>query len=485
MLKPESKDLSHLLSEEAKSRNPSPLKQAFKYFGREDVIYLGGGLPLAENFPFSKIGATSINPPFNRGIAANPTAEDALEYSVQKPTDDSGDINLQTSLQYGGGQGNPKMLEFIKEHTRLVHNVAYKDWDVIVTVGNTQGWDATLRTFTNRGDTILTEEFTFSSSVEAAHSLGLKVVPVKMDLNGVIPEAFAEQLDSWVGPKPKIFYSIPTGQNPTGSTLSLERRKKIYEVCQKHDIILVEDEPYYFLQMPQYKANAAEREQAEHTPSHKEFLESLVPSFLDIDTDGRVVRLDSFSKVVAPGCRLGWIVAQERIIERYLRQNEVTIQVASGFAETLVYGLLKRWGQEGYLDWLIGVRKAYTSKRDAALDAMEKFLPKELCDFIAPEAGMFFWIKVDGSKHPKYEQYKNDPLGLEMEIYESGIKAGVLLVPGHWFLANDQTNPPQKYQVAEEPGVIFFRGTYAAVPEPALVKALELYGDHIRKEFGL
>lgn len=477
MTKALAKDLSHHLSEEAKSRNPSPLKQAFKYFHDPNIISLGGGLPLPENFPFDSISTKSINPPFNGGINKVPTNDDCLEFTVPKHNDDSGLIPLDTSLQYGNTQGPTPLLDFISKHTEMVHNVGYEDWDVICTIGNTQGFDATLRTFCNRGDIILSEEFTFSSSLEAAHGLGLKVVPVKVDLNGIVPEVFEQQLDNWVGPKPKLLYTIPTGQNPTGSTLSSERRKEVYRIASKHDILIVEDEPYYFLQMETYKENSQERSNAK--PTHQEFLDSLVPSFLDFDTEGRVVRLDSFSKVIAPGCRIGWVVAQKRFIERFLRQHEVTIQVASGFAQSMVHGLLHQWGQEGYLDWLIGVRKAYTEKRDIALDAMTKYLPKDKVDFIAPEAGMFFWIKSDARKHPEHSELGTK--GAEFALYEAGISNGVLIVPGQWFTAEDVTNPPQK-ELAKDENAIFFRGTYASVPADKLEKAIALFGQMLEKE---
>lgn len=486
MDKPLAKDLRHLFSDEANSRNPSNLKEAFKHFHDPKIISLGGGLPLPSLFPFDKLAVETLAPPFADGIDAAPTgAHDSVHVEVGKHTE-SGDIPLATSLQYGHSNGAVPLLDYVREHTSIVHDVAYRDWNVILSCGNTESWDATLRTFTNRGDTILAEEFTFSSATECAHGLGLKVVPAKVDLEGIIPEALDEQLDNWVGPKPKLLYTIPTGQNPTGGTVSMERRKAIYKIAQKHDFLIIEDEPYYFLQCPPYTTDAEQRAKDLENPSHDDFLKSLVPSYLSVDTDGRVIRLDSLSKILAPGTRIGWIIAQEAFLERYLRLHEVTIQSASGFAQSLVHGLLRRWGQEGYLDWLIGLRKAYTSKRNVALDAIEKYLPKDLVDFKPPTAGMFFWLKLDARQHPKYEELGRDARKVEEHIYEEGIaNGGVQLIPGHWFMVNDETKPPQKKlpRTPEQENAIYFRGTFASATPDRIDEAMKRFGKLIEKEF--
>lgn len=485
MTKPKAKDLHHLFSEEAKSRNPSQLKQAFKHFHDPNIISLGGGLPLPEFFPFDNLRTDTLSPPFAEGNNAPITAQNRSEVSAQKNKDTDDSIPLGVSLQYGNSAGNAKLLKYMVDHTKIVHNVAYEDWDVIMTVGNSHGWDSVLRTFTNRGDAILAEEFTFASAAECAHGLGLSVVPAKVDLYGLIPEELEKQLDNWVGAKPKVLYTIPTGQNPTGSTLSLERRRAIYALAQKHDFIIVEDEPYYFLQMAPYTKDPEERRKSLETPSHREFLNSLVKSYLDIDTEGRVVRLDSYSKVLCPGSRIGWIVAQKEVTERMHRLHEVTVQFPSGFAQTIVFGVLEKWGQEGYIDWLIELKKSYTKKRDLAIDTLEKHLPKDICEFIAPEAGMFFWIKMDGRNHPKYRELNGDPLAIETDVYERGLKHGVQMIPGHWFIINDKTDPPQKELPVSEDyaNAIYFRGTFASAPEDKLVRAIELFGEHLVNVF--
>ena len=145
------------------------------------------------------------------------------------------------------------------------------------------------------------------------------------------------------------------GQNPTSGLLSLARRKEIYAVCQKYDILIIEDDPYWYLQYPsanvmslrargkpvstnypiQGQSHNYNADKPRSTSGHP-FLDSLVPSYLHVDTDGRVIRLDTFSKTVAPGCRLGWITAQPMFIEKILRITETSTQQPSGFVQSMI-----------------------------------------------------------------------------------------------------------------------------------------------------
>lgn len=258
-----------------------------------------------------------------------------------------------------------------------------------MTVGSTYSWDATLRVLCERGDYILTEEYSFVSALETAAPLGIKAAAVKMDEQGLRADALDEVLTNWDekargARKPHLLYTVPSGQNPTGATQSAERRAEVYKVCQKHDIYIVEDEPYYFLQMQPYKANAPP------PSSRDEFIKMLLPSFLKLDVDGRVLRLDSFSKVLAPGSRVSWIVGAEQLLERFMRHFETSVQNPSGFSQIPFFKLLdEEWGHAGYLDWLVHLRLEYTRRRDDMLHACEKYLPQEITSWVPPSAGMF------------------------------------------------------------------------------------------------
>lgn len=488
--KPTSKNLDYHISKEAKGRLESPLKTAFKYYGLDDMVFLGGGLPLSDYFPWNHITTESPAAPFENGIGYKPqSAEEKVVTEIFKNQADAAagtnDIPLSRALQYGHTNGQPELVSFLKKHTEIVHPIQYEDWDIIVNTGNTQGWDNVLRNFTDPGDSILVEEYTFSSSLEAARAQGIVTYPVSMDSFGLIPEALEKLLANWEGKKPKFLYTIPTGQNPTGSSLSNERRAAIYKIAQKYDILIIEDEPYYFLQMEQYTKDVNARAgKAVH--DHKEFVSALVKSFLSLDTDGRVLRLDSSSKTLAPGSRIGWITGRASFIERFSRLQEVSAQSASGFSQAIVSGTLNRWGQSGYLDWLIKVRAEYTHKRDVTADSIFKYFPTEVVEFFPPVAGMFFTFKIDASKHPKFStELNNDPKKVEQAIFDKAVENGALMIPGSWFVAEGQTNPPQKTEIKAKDNTIFFRGTYAATPLDQLVKGIERFGAAIKSEFGL
>ncbi|CAG98244.1 bifunctional 2-aminoadipate transaminase/aromatic-amino-acid:2-oxoglutarate transaminase [Kluyveromyces lactis] len=489
------KDFSHLYSDETKSRMPSQLKSIIHYFNDPNLIFLGGGLPMSDYFPWDNLTVESPLPPFSNGIGAKPSGDDAdtCQIHITKNLEESQkgvDIPLSRSLQYGYSQGQPEITKFFKEHHSLIHDMKYENWDVLATIGNTGAWESVLRIFCNRGDTILAEQFAFSSSISAAEAQGVNVFPIPLDEHGIIPSKLETILDNWTegAAKPKLLYTVPTGQNPTGSSLSFDRKEEIYRIAQKHDFIIIEDEPYYFLQMEKYEKDPANRVVKSYA-DHKEFIQNLEKSFVSIDTEGRVLRLDSLSKVLAPGTRFGWIVGAKDILARILSLQEMTIQAPAGFTQSIIAGTMNRWGQEGYLDWLIGLRHEYTKKRDCCIDALYKYLPQ--VDYIKinpPIAGMFFTVNIDASKHPEFAtKYGSDPEKVEKAIFDRSIASGVLVVPGNWFKSQGQTTPPQPEASfkSEKPNEIFFRGTYAAVPLDKMTVGLHRFGDGLYEEFQL
>lgn len=252
--------------------------------------------------------------------------------------------------------------------------------------------------FSQRGDVVLTEDYTFATAVETAAPMGVRMVGVGLDNEGLLPESLDDILSNWDeaargARKPFLLYTVPTGQNPTGATQSEQRRREVYKVAQKHDLYILEDEPYYFLQMQPY--TGPDSPGVPPPKTHAEFLKSLVPSFLSMDTDGRVMRMDSFSKVVAPGARVGWITASQQIVDRFMKHIDVSTQAPSGISQLVLFKLLdEHWGHAGFLDWLVHIRMEYTQRRDVMLGACEKYLPKEVMSWKPPMAGMFVSILI-------------------------------------------------------------------------------------------
>lgn len=274
--------------------------------------------------------------------------------------------------------------DYVKQ---LIHNPPYADWACCMTVGSTSAWDSALRIFCEKDDYIIVDKYSFSSALETAWALGIKTLPLAMDDEGLLPGDLDNILSKWIpeernARKPFLLYMVPTGQNPTGATQSLERRRQIYAIAQKHNLYIVEDEPYYYLQLPHFSSDQC----FSANPKSCE----LILSYLGLDVDGRVLRLDSLSKVLAPGSRLGWITASEQVVEKFIRLNESSSQHPSGFSQAIIYRLLNHhWGHSGFFQWLENIQSEYVWRRDTFLQACDKYLPKDVASWVPSHAGMF------------------------------------------------------------------------------------------------
>ncbi|KAK8126849.1 pyridoxal phosphate-dependent transferase [Apiospora kogelbergensis] len=495
------------------ARRPCVLKQAAKHLKKPGLVSLGGGLPSAENFPFESL---SMQVPTPAGRFSHTSDLKQVTIGKHDVRDADGVLDLSIALNYGQSIGSAQLLRWVTEHTELAHAPPYADWRCALTVGSTGSLEAAYRMFGDRtrGDGILTEEYSFSTALETAAPLGLRVFGVAMDEQGLLPSAMDELLSNWDpearggARRPRVLYTVPSGQNPTGATQSEQRRREVYKVCQKHDVFIFEDEPYYFLQMQPYQpggssanngaaatttARAPQEISSSSTTSTlsitpngaspaspdsdddvEAFLRSLIPSMLSMDTDGRVMRHDSFSKVVVPGSRVGWVTASEQVIERYIRHAECCSQGPSGFSQAVLYKLLdEEWGHANYLRWLMHLRDEYSGRRDAILRACERFLPSDVVSWTPPAAGMFLWLKVDHTRHP--HAATKTLLQLEEEIFDSCIEKGVLACRGSWFRA-EHDKPLSG---------LFFRTTYAAASEEQMAVAIERFGSAVRGSFGI
>ncbi|KAF7517595.1 hypothetical protein G7054_g13758 [Neopestalotiopsis clavispora] len=452
--KPLAKDFSTYFSAESSRRTHSVLKQAAaKHLKTPGLVSLGGGLPSSEYFPFSEISARiqassadTCAPDHDVTISKHDTRNGASEY------------DLSLALNYGQPMGSPQMLRWITEHTEMLFNPPYADWRACQTVGNTGA--------SNRPSVY---------SIETIAPQGINMFGVRMDAEGLLPDAMNEMLSNWDvkarggARKPHVLYTVPTGQNPTGTTMSLERRRAVYAVCQAHDVFIIEDDPYYFLQMQdQFPDRGSDNDDR----SAQKYFESLVPTFVSLDTDGRVLRMDSFSKVVVPGARLGWVTASAQVIERFLAHAEVANQGPGGFSQVMLWKLLdETWGHDGYIRWLCQMSQVYQRRRDALLRACDEFLPRNIVTWDAPQAGMFIWIKVQCQKCSKHTMATTEEL--EEKIFDNAIENGVLCARGSWFRVNSQ-------EPLEE---IFFRITFASAEEDTMKVAVQRLSAAIRQAF--
>lgn len=421
MTLPEPKNLEHHLGQLVYRRKANIFKLFYKFETIPNIYQLSAGLPNENLFPVSKIQAKAAN--LNTG-----TEEPLHDISL---VPDAG--RMAAAMQYGQASGIPEMRDWIEDFTSRMFECKYAGgFGTMVSLGTTDGWYKTLQVLSDEWlerhpaewrQGLITEEFTYSLAAEAARVRGLNIVPVSMDGEGLKPEVLDSVLANWdksKGQRPHILYTVSIGQNPTGATAGPERRKQIYEICQKYDIIIVEDEPYWFLQFD---------------GRHEK-------CYLDIDTDGRVVRLDSFSKNFVPGGRIGWITGQPNLIRRIYQLAEEATQQPSGFTQLLVLEALNRWGHEGWLQWLSNLKDEYQSRRDIMVKAIEKYKSiddKLVLDFKSPAAGMFVWIHVQFQLHPLAKQFSISELSKAFWAFHATHKQPVLITPGYFF-APSQTD---------------------------------------------
>ncbi|KDQ64466.1 hypothetical protein JAAARDRAFT_201799 [Jaapia argillacea MUCL 33604] len=492
-------DLSYHISDLARSRQTSPLKGLSKYMGRPGVISLAGGLPSAAYFPFSTIsGEALVSESFPVSVAeqssslswlwkifgaSSPSKEKTSHLSIPKYPSRPDEVNLSAALQYGTATGLPQLQGFLKDFVDRVYQPAYSDYTTLVHTGNTDGWSRVASTLCNPGEGILTEEWTYPSALASVAPVGIQAVPIAMDKEGMRSDSLRATLEQWDEkvrgiPRPHVMYTVPIGQNPSGATMGLSRKKEIYDICVEYDVIIVEDDPYFFLQEGQYipKARRVPEVPSTTLDAESRYISSLAPSYLRIDYQGRVVRLDTFSKTIAPGSRLGWFTCNPVFAERLERAGEVSTQAPCGFGQSLITQLLINWKYDGYIRWLRGLGAQYKMRRDYFIDCLlDEFdvkpsvategcwtgcdvyvafskppsqgsvmseksvaLRKPLFSFVPPTSGMFVWLKIHFQSYPSYGDRDET---LEMKLWVALAEAGVVLGPG-WFFAADIEDSP-------------------------------------------
>ena len=347
-------------------------------------------------------------------------------------------LPLQAGMQYTAGAGLPDAQRVVTELTQFYHAPA--DHLCTLTLGNSDGITKCFRLLGEPGDTFLADEFTFSSVTNVPLAQGIKWVGVKMDAGGMLPADLERVLATWDparGRRPHVIYLVPCGQNPTGSTLSLARRQAIYALAQRFDLIIIEDDLYYFLQYaaPSHATTPAE------TPFAR--------SFLSLDTDGHVVRVDSFSKIMAPGMRLGWITSSAAFHAALVAYTDSSTMHPHGFGQMLIAEMLAPggggWELAGFDRWVRSLRAEYHRRRAHFLALFEKEVaPTGLASADCPEAGMFVWIRVRLEKHPRYRADRRmvtkDVTGprtnvkeLMEELFERCLDGGLVIMPASIF----------------------------------------------------
>jgi kynurenine/2-aminoadipate aminotransferase len=273
-------DYNPYLSEISSRRQPSAIRKLMPLMAQEGMVSLGGGLPNPTLFPFQSLQFSVTSP--------DGSASEMLTLSSEE---------LKLALQYSPTPGLPKFIDQLKDLQKREHGDG--EYDVTVTVGSQDGMCKAFEMLLDPGhDELFVENPTYSGALSFLRPFGVKLTPVATDEYGLHPDSLLEALEAskHVGHlnKKRVLYTIPTAQNPSGSTLSNDRRQRVYEIAQEHDMIILEDDPYYFLH-----------------PNRQD-----LKSFLSMDTDGRVLRFDSMSKLISSGMRIGFATGPPKLMER-------------------------------------------------------------------------------------------------------------------------------------------------------------------------
>jgi 2-aminoadipate transaminase len=320
----------------------SVIRELLKLTEQPDIISFGGGLPAPEVFPVKEF-------------------KEACNYVL----DNFG----PQSLQYSTTEGYTPLREMISRHTGR-YSVSVTPDNILITSGSQQALDFIGRVFINQGDHIIVESPTYLGALQAWNAYGAQYIAVPSDENGMDVDKLEEALR--IGPK--FIYVLPNFQNPSGTTLSLERRQRLVELADKYGVPIVEDDPYGQL-----------RFEGEHLPSLA-YLDSQYRGDDGCYT-GNVIYLSTFSKLLAPGIRLAWVIAPEQVIRKLVTAKQAADLSSPAFNQMVTYEV----GKGGFLDEHVKViRQVYKERRDVMIEAMEELFPSNV-RWTHPLGGMFLW----------------------------------------------------------------------------------------------
>ena len=300
----------------------------------------------------------------------------------------------RTMMAYDGAEGVLALRELIASQRMASMGVNCTAEDIRVISGSQQGIDFLARTYLDEGDTIIVESPTYLGALNSFNIFRPNYVSVAMDEGGMCMDALEKALIA--NPQAKLIYTVPEFQNPTGITLAGDRRQRMVDLAEEHDVLIIEDSPYYEV-----------RFEGEKYPPIKAF-----------DTYGRVIYLGSFSKTLCPGVRIGWACADYEILDRFRILKEASDFQASTVTQYQVATYLRDNDLDAHMEIIC---KVYKGRRDAALSAIQEFFPASV-KYTRPDGGFFIWLTVPG-------------LNATTMLPRAMNEIGVAYVPGESFFA--------------------------------------------------
>ena len=346
----------------------SAIREIFKYAADPAVISLAGGNPNPELFP---------------GEALSDIAAEMLR---DHPV---------TALQYGITEGYTPLREAIRERLARIERIGTDNDDVLVTSGGQQGIELATKCLVNEGDVVIVEQPSFIGATNAFRSYGARLVGVPVREDGMDLDELERVIAQ--NQNVKIIYTIPTFQNPMGVTMSVDKRRRLYDIALKYGVLILEDNPYGELTFDGVK----------------------MPTIKSMDTEGIVLYSGSFSKILAPGLRLGFMCAPRAIIQKMVVAKQISDVHTPMLTQLIATEYMKRYD----LDALIGnMRENYAHKCKTMLDAMDEFFPADVT-YTRPGGGLFIWCDLG---------HGLDTLALS----KRAIEQKVVYVPGNTFMVD-------------------------------------------------
>lgn len=323
----------------------SAIRELLKITEQPDIISFGGGLPAPDVFPVEEFKRACTYVLENEGAKA---------------------------LQYGSTEGYTPLREMIARHTKnLGINVNVEN--ILITTGSQQALDLLGKIFINRGDRILVESPTYLGALQAWNAYGAEYASVPMDENGMVTDALEETLR--IGPK--FIYALPNFQNPTGATLSLKRRQELVRLASQYGVPIIEDDPYGQLRYEGEDLPPIELIDSENRVKNGSYT-------------GNVIYLSTFSKTLAPGLRLAWVIAPETVITKLTQAKQGTDLHTSTFNQIVAHEV----SQHGFLEQHIQlIKTTYRERRNVMLKALEEQMPEGV-KWTRPEGGLFLWVTL-------------------------------------------------------------------------------------------
>lgn len=365
----------HRFAQRTQRMKSSAIRELLKLTAQPDVISFGGGMPAPEVFPVEEF-------------------LDACERVLS--------TKGAEALQYGPTEGYMPLREMIVRHTAR-YGISVSVDNVLITSGSQQALDLLGKIFINHGDRILVESPTYLGALQAWNTYGAEYVDVPFDENGMQ----TDELSKAMRYGPKFIYVLPNFQNPTGVTTSLARRQRLVELADHYGVPIVEDDPYGQL-----------RYEGAHLPT-VEVIDSEMRGSNHGSYSGNVIYLSTFSKILAPGVRLAWVIAPVEVINKLVQAKQGADLHTSSFNQMVAYEV----GRGGFYDKHIKrICEVYKERRDVMLDALEEHMPAGVT-WTRPQGGLFLWVTL--------------PDGLNSAaLLKPAVEQKVAFVPGEPFHPN-------------------------------------------------